>query len=153
MRLDVPIKHTYCLMVHIFLLLPRLIFVLLHIVITRELVVKLTICWLNASYHFIVLTKRIIFGSHWLLRLVFWFDISGTNKDFWPRFLHFMSERWLLTRDDIVIIHIGKVVGLNNVCCRLPRIFKRHLPGRLIDFDVLFFNFVVLDYGRRLPQI
>ena len=122
---------------------------LLHIIITRKLVVKFTICWvwLNWRVHyFIVLTYSIIFGSHWLSSFMFRINISGARNDLWHWFFHF-NGKWRLFTLNLVIVRDDEVSCLSNASCRFSRILE---PAPLIYFNVLFLDFIVLDCGCRL---
>ena len=121
---------------------------LLHVVITGKLVVKLTICWLNPSYHFIVWTHRIVFGSHRLSSFVFRLDVSGARLDLRLGFFLQMGE-WRLLNLDWLLID-AEVIRIGNVSCRLPGILER---PRLINFNVLFPDLIVLYCGSRNPKV
>ena len=121
---------------------------LLHVVITGKLVVKLTICWLNPSYHFIVWTHWIVFGSHRLSSFVFRLDVSGARLDLRLGFFLQMGE-WRLLNLDWLLID-AEVIRIGNVSCRLPGILE--MP-RLINFNVLFSYLIVLDCGSRHPKV
>ena len=120
---------------------------LLHVVITGKLIVKLTICWLNPSYHVIVWTHRIVFGSHRLSSFVFRLDVSGARLDLWLWFFLQMGE-WRLWNLDLLLID-AEVIRIGNMSRRFPGILER---PRLINFNVLFPDLIVLDCGRRHPK-
>lgn len=121
---------------------------LLHVVITGKLVVKLTICWLNPSYRFIVWTHRIVFRSHRLSSFVFRLDVSGARLDLRLCFFLQMGE-WRLLDLDLLLIDAG-VIRIGNVSCRLPGVLER---PRLINFNVLLPDLIVLDCGSRHPEV
>lgn len=121
---------------------------LLHVVITGKLVIKLTICWLNPSYRFIVRTHRIVFRSHRLSSFVFRLDVSGARLDLRLCFFLQMGE-WRLLDLDLLLIDAG-VIRIGNVSCRLPGVLER---PRLINFNVLLPDLIVLDCGRRHPEV
>ena len=121
---------------------------LLHVVITGKLVVKLTICWLNPSYRFIVWTHRIVFGSHRLSSFVFRLDVSGARLDLRLCFFLQMGE-WRLLDLDLLLIDAG-VIRIGNVSFRLPGVLER---PRLINFNVLLPDLIVLDCGSRHPEV